>query len=70
MEKVGALASTSSSLSLSLCVERRFCLVNPKSLAAILSVLQRAKAGEKAVDGEICVGWVIGLRGSKKKCVC
>ena len=51
LEKIGALASTSSSLSFSLCFERRFCPVNPKSLADMLSVLQRVKTGEKAEKG-------------------
>ena len=45
LEKIGALASTSSSLSFSLCFERRFCPVNPKSLA---DMLQRVKTVEKA----------------------
>ena len=53
LEKVGALASTSSSLSLSLCLWTRFCPVNPKSLADMLSVLQRVKTGEKAEKGAL-----------------
>ena len=86
LEKIGALASASSSLSFSLCVERRFCPVNPESLADILSVLQRAKTGEKAEKSE-WVGWLVswmdgwfvrqlvsmgGWLGewSKKICVC
>ena len=66
LEKVGALVSTTLSLSLSLCLFP----VNPKSLAAILSVLQRVTA-EKAVKSALVgwlvgwfVGWSVGARGN------